>query len=111
MPKLKAHLLAQRIGRLFDGDNHDDFSHSDLNHIRINGNRIYEVGTFQVNFTTYDNRRDFDIVNPKSHADVMVPSQEDNKATHPFWYARVVKIYHAMVDCTHPKHSRRVSNG
>ncbi|KAJ3548000.1 hypothetical protein NMY22_g1435 [Coprinellus aureogranulatus] len=107
IPKLKAHLLARRLNRPFDGDAHDDFSDEDRNTIRFYNNRIYQVATCQVNYTTYDNRRDYDTINSTSHPDVMVLSQEDNRDAKPFWYARVLGVYHAKVSTTHPRAARQ----
>ncbi len=49
-------------------------------------------------------RRDQDSVNPRTHADIMVLSPEDTiegakdpDLGHPYWYARVVGIFHAKV--------------
>ena len=42
-------------------------------------------------------RRQKDVINPTSHPDVMVLSCEDGEDVHPFWYARVVKIFHVLV--------------
>jgi hypothetical protein len=50
----------------------------------------------QVHYTTYDLRREYDTVNPRSHGDVMVLSGE-MAPTHPYWYARVLGIYHMDV--------------
>jgi hypothetical protein len=47
----------------------------------------------KVHYTTYDMRREYDIINPRTHADVMVLSGE-TAPTHPYWYARVLGIYH-----------------
>jgi hypothetical protein len=47
----------------------------------------------QVHYTTYDMRREYDIVNPRTHPDVMVLSGETTPS-HPYWYARVLGIYH-----------------
>ncbi|RXW15278.1 hypothetical protein EST38_g10576 [Candolleomyces aberdarensis] len=90
VPKLKDHLLGRRSGRCFDGDEHSDFTDDDRNTVQIYGNTIYEVGTCQINFTTYDNRRDYDTINPKTHPDVMVLSQDDQRDAQPFWYGRVL---------------------
>ena len=69
----------------------------------ILGNKLFEVSTMTVNYTSYDIRRDYDIVNPRSHPDIMVvsPDSETNDAS-PFWYARVLKIFHADVWTSHP---------
>jgi hypothetical protein len=48
----------------------------------------------RVNYTTYDVRRDQDSLNPRTHSDVMVLSQEE---THPYWYARILGVFHARV--------------
>jgi hypothetical protein len=64
----------------------------------------------QVNYTTYDLRRDQDVVNLTNHPDVMVLAKEDEQEQdeqenkpHPFWYARVVGIFHATVKHLGPK--------
>jgi hypothetical protein len=46
----------------------------------------------QVHYTTYDLRREYDTINPRTHADVMVLSGE-TMPIHPYWYARVLGIY------------------
>jgi hypothetical protein len=61
-------------------------------------NRIYRHKVLQVNFTTYNLRRAQDSINPRTHGDVMVLSDEDGQENgHPYWYARVISIFHAMV--------------
>jgi hypothetical protein len=91
------------LKRNFDGDNHEEFTHEDRNSISIYGNKIYQVGTCQINYTTYDNRRDYDTINPSTHPDVMVLSGEDDQDEQPYWYARVLGIYHANVSTSHPE--------
>ena len=39
-------------------------------------------------------RRDQDSLNPRTHSDIMVLSGDD---TQPYWYARIIGIFHAMV--------------
>jgi hypothetical protein len=41
-------------------------------------------------------RREQDSVNPSNHADVMVPSFDEDGSMR-YWYARVIGIYHARV--------------
>ncbi len=46
----------------------------------------------QVNYATYDGRRDQDSFNPRTRFDVMVLSREEGADAHPYWYARIIKI-------------------
>ena len=102
IPKLQDHLLGRLVNRSFDGDAHDDFSDSDRNSIRLVGNKIYTVKTCQLYYTTYDLQRKYDTVNPTSHPDVMVQSPETGTNASPYWYARVIAVYHANVWTTNP---------
>ena len=60
---------------------------------------IYQHRVLRVNYTTYDMRRDQDSLNPQSHPDIMLLSHEDKNDDnwHPYWYARVIGIFHANV--------------
>jgi hypothetical protein len=51
----------------------------------------------RVNYTTYDMRREQDSLNPRTHANVMVLSQENEPDAHPYWYARIIGIYHTLI--------------
>ncbi len=78
----------------------------DLREISIENDKIYSHQTLRINFTTYDVRRDQDVVNPSGDKRfVMVKSQADD-AEHQstedapftlFWFAEVLGIYHANV--------------
>lgn len=61
--------------------------------------RIYAVKVLRINYTTYDIRRDQDSVNPRTHCDVMLhsPETETDPDAHPFWYARVLGVFHTKV--------------
>jgi hypothetical protein len=103
LPKLHDHILGRLLERPSQGDTYGDFSDAERNMVHILGNKLFEVSTMTVNYTSYDIRRDRDLVNPQSHPDIMVvsPDSETND-TSPFWYARVLKIYHADVWTSHP---------
>jgi hypothetical protein len=75
------------------------FTDQDRQKVLFHNNRIYCHKTLRVNFTTYDCRRDQDTINPRTHSDIMVLADEDEDAdnSHPYWYARVIGIFHAMV--------------
>ncbi|EIW86100.1 hypothetical protein CONPUDRAFT_35795, partial [Coniophora puteana RWD-64-598 SS2] len=83
-----------------------------LDSLIISKEKLYEHKTLRVNFTTYDLRREHDTINPRSHADIMLLSQDEptDKNAHPYWYARVTFIFHVMVRFHHedPSKSRRV---
>ena len=63
----------------------------------IKDDRIYQHKTLRINYTTYDMRRESEVINPKrSTADVMFLSPESSTAEYdiaPFWYARVLGIF------------------
>jgi hypothetical protein len=62
---------------------------------------IYPHATAGFHYTTYDVHRDRDTINTNTtRQDVMVLSNEDpagDEIRHPFWYARVLGVYHANV--------------
>lgn len=58
---------------------------------------MYSHQRFRVNYTTYDIRRAQDVINPRTdHRDVMTLASDDpdNTDAHPYWYARVLGVYH-----------------
>lgn len=73
------------------------FAMADRLHLVIENDSIYSHSTAQFNYTTYDVRRDRDLIKPGgAKCDIMLPSYEDS-GDHPFWYARVVGVYHLKV--------------
>ena len=99
MPKLRNHLL----GRLRNPGMADDgaqYSVDDLGKVHIINDRIYDHKTMRVNYTTYDLQHDYDIINPRKHANIMTVSPSFDHVSHsasdghPFTYARVLGIYH-----------------
>lgn len=54
----------------------------------------------RINYTTYDIRRDSDTITT-THPNIMLLANEDlSEGIHPYWYARVIKIFHVNVmDC------------
>lgn len=74
-----------------------EFSDADRNTVRIIGDHIYAVKLLRINYTTYDIRRDQDSLNPRTHCDVMLHSPETEPGAHPFWYARILGVFHTKV--------------
>jgi hypothetical protein len=57
-------LLGRLLNRPFDDDEQLAFSPQQRNSVRIIDDRIYSSKVLQVNYTTYDVRRDQDSMNP-----------------------------------------------
>ena len=65
--------------------------------IHIIRNRIYAHKVLRINFTTYDMRRCQDSINPRNHPDIMLHAPTNDPSNHPYWYARVIGVFHALV--------------
>ncbi|TFY56610.1 hypothetical protein EVJ58_g7535 [Rhodofomes roseus] len=96
IPKLQDHLLARYLGYQFNGDEYA-FTDTDRASVCILHDTIYEHPSLHVNYTTYDVRRDQDYLNSTTHRDVLLHSCETQMGSHPYWYARIIGIYHADV--------------
>jgi len=83
-----------------------NYTMEDLRDINIENDKIFDHKTLRINFTTYDIRRDQDVVNPsgdkrfvmvKSQADDTESQSVEDAAFNLFWFAEVLGIYHANV--------------
>ncbi|KAH7917139.1 hypothetical protein BV22DRAFT_1026926, partial [Leucogyrophana mollusca] len=101
IPKLKDHILYRFQGLDFDGDEYE-FTDTQRNSISIPNNVLFESKTLRVNYTTYDLRREGDLLNSSGHCDVIVLSQDVNNP-HPYWYARILRVFHVGVLHIHPE--------
>ncbi|KIO27586.1 hypothetical protein M407DRAFT_23129 [Tulasnella calospora MUT 4182] len=92
---LKNHLLGRLHNRPFDGEE-TDFGFDERDNLIIKDNIIHQHAYLRINYTTYDVRRDQDIINPRipSRSFVMVPAAAGD---HPYWYARVLGIYDLQI--------------
>jgi hypothetical protein len=95
---LKDHLLTRYNNVPYDGDEHA-FSETDRQNMKFLGNRMYSHKVIRVNYTTYDMRRAQDSVNIRTEPFIMVLAHEDDADVdpHPYWYAKVLGIYHVNV--------------
>ncbi|KAI0320984.1 hypothetical protein OF83DRAFT_446072 [Amylostereum chailletii] len=95
---LQDHLLGRLLDKSFDGDT-VDYSDEDRDTVKIRNGRLFVHQTLRVNYMSYDVRRGQDSINPDSRADVMVlASKADAEATgHPYWYARIVRVFSMSV--------------
>ncbi|KAG0695611.1 hypothetical protein DFH29DRAFT_813989, partial [Suillus ampliporus] len=96
IPRLKNHLLARLRGLEYSGDE-DEFSDGDRSQVIFANNQLFEHSVLHINHMTYDLRREQDSMNPRTHADIMMLSHEDDEDRHPYWYARIIKIYHVNI--------------
>jgi len=101
IPKLKDNILGRLLNRDYEGDSYGDFTDEERNTTRIAGERIHRSKTMQINYTTYDIRRDTDAINIGLYPDIMVKSPETGPDAQPYWYARVIGVFHAFVSSSH----------
>ncbi|KAF5384836.1 hypothetical protein D9615_000907 [Tricholomella constricta] len=104
LPKLKDHLLARLAHPEWTGDG-NEFTPAEHSNLLIRNNRLYIHKVFRVNYTTYDVRRGQDSMNPRTRADIMTLSHQDD-TDHPFAYARILGVFHADVTHNVPGNSR-----
>lgn len=78
-----------------------------MDSLDIKDDRIYSHKVIRFNYPTYDMRRAQDCVNPRTHADIALLAQDDITDDHPYWYARVIGIYHALVRYKGPQSKTR----
>jgi len=98
IPRLKDHVLAHRTEMQHYGEEYV-FTDAEIRQVKFTPNRIYEHPTIRVNYTTYDMRRAQDYINVRKGANIMVLAHEDDDEVpqHPYWYARVLGVYHVNV--------------
>ena len=92
---MKDHLLGRILQQDYDGDE-NPFSEEDRASIKFIKHQIYHHKVVRINYTTYDGRREQGSLNPHMHANVIVLAHE-GPGRHPYWYARIIGIYHALV--------------
>lgn len=83
----------------YDGDE-NEFTDEDRATVIIKDNKIYSHNILRINYTTYDVRRAQDTIHPRTaRRDVMLLAHDDQTThnSHPYWYARVLGIFHAQV--------------
>ena len=85
------------MGWKFDGNMHEEFTDSNWNSIHFLGSKIYSVQTCCFYYTSDDLQRECDTVNPCMHPDIMLWSPITEENAKPYWYARVLRVYHTNV--------------
>ena len=85
-------VMSHLIGRLLLDDLH--IEPIDRAQFLLLNNCIYAHKALCINFTTYDNWRNQDTIKPRTHSNIMMLSCNN---THPYCYAHVLAVFHAMV--------------
>lgn len=98
VPRLKDHCIA-RLTNLELASEDLEYTDQDRDKLVICNDTLYQHVTAQFNFTTYDVQHERDVINTNTDkCDIMVASREDDvEGRHPFWYARVLAVFHARV--------------
>lgn len=101
LPRIRTLLLEETdnapIGNATTEDARDDWQNVILKHDRIYAHKI-----MRIHYTTYDVRRGEDLIHtgtPQCNIMVLSPGFSDKNigSEHPFWYGRVLGVYHANV--------------
>jgi hypothetical protein len=85
------HIASRVLGKL-----EKDVTDAELAEIAILRETLYRHKVCRINYTSYDLRRSQDSINPRTHADIML-LDPNGDANHPFWFARVIGIFHVNV--------------
>jgi hypothetical protein len=109
LENLRNHLLSHITGEQVDED-FPSFSEAERRKVVLKSDRIYEHSHLRVFYTTYDLRRAVDSIDLSERPNVLTPAYYDKDTTirHPFWYARVLGIYHANVSYAPDEKTKRL---
>jgi len=70
---------------------------------------MYKHASLRLHYTRYDTKREAECINPKgAKPDIMVLSGDINDLLSPFWYARVIGVYHSNIYWRGEEELRRV---
>ena len=86
----------------YDGDEHA-FSDEERDTITFISDRIYKHNVLRVNYMTYNLCCGQDSINICTHPYIMTLGHEDEEGEmtwHPYWYAKVIGIFHVNVRCS-----------
>jgi hypothetical protein len=96
---LQSHLVSRIKNEKLDED-FPEFPQSELDKVTFHNGRLYPHVRMRILYTTYDLRRAVDILDTENRPNVIAPAYYDGFTVnrHPFWYARILGIYHADVN-------------
>ncbi|KAJ2929664.1 hypothetical protein H1R20_g7412, partial [Candolleomyces eurysporus] len=97
LPRMASNLRARYQGQ----ETHGTIPSLDPLYLAFKDHRIFSHKIMRLKYTTYDVRRDEDVIHVNSDVcNIMIPNPQYGKdalAHHPYLYARVLGIYHAHV--------------
>jgi hypothetical protein len=97
-------LLGQLLWHNYNGDEHS-FSVQEQSGIWFLHHQIYKYNIFQINYTTYDLCRAYDMLNLRTCANFMMLSHEDSEEPETkflYWFRQIVGIFHTAIIYTGP---------
>jgi hypothetical protein len=99
--RLKDHLLAHQNNILYDRDEHA-FSNEEQGSITFISNHMYRYNVICINYITYDLHCAQDSINVQTHLYLITLAYEEEEGTksHPYWYVKVLGIFHVNVRCS-----------
>lgn len=82
-------------------DDRIEYTDKERRGVSLAGGRLYMHASLHINYTSYDVHHLQDVVNctdlDREQCNIMVYADEDGPDSHPFWYARVLRIFHANI--------------
>lgn len=87
-------MLGRILEREYQGDD-TPFTDEERATLKFVNNRLYLHKVLRINYTSYDMKREQDSLNPRTHANIMMLSHDDDR--HPYWYARIIGLFHVVV--------------
>ncbi|KAI0700501.1 hypothetical protein C8T65DRAFT_523783, partial [Cerioporus squamosus] len=90
------HLCEHLLGRILD-EEPGSFSESELDGLEIYRDCMYPHKVVRFNYPTYDMRHGQDSINPRTHPDIMLLANGSDATVHPYWYARIIEVFHVKV--------------
>ncbi|EJD51863.1 hypothetical protein AURDEDRAFT_181453 [Auricularia subglabra TFB-10046 SS5] len=93
--RLRNHILGRLLNTEYNGDE-TEYSDEERTKVIIINRRMYEHHDLHLQYTTYDVRQGEDFIRTGTdRCDIILRSHEDDSPDdHPYWYARVLGIYH-----------------
>ncbi|KAF8595066.1 hypothetical protein BDV93DRAFT_457700, partial [Ceratobasidium sp. AG-I] len=94
---LRAHLLDRMENPQVGGIRPSNMPTGNPHTIIFPSGAMYKHATLRINYTSYDLRRIYDVVNPRFNHHFIMVANSDDSPEHPFWYAKVLGIFHVNI--------------